>query len=554
MEYNKMVQEVYNTIKGKDENIQGQNKYILDYYWIWKGAPKWLKYTVWYNNQEHEAKYKTFNLPRQITRVWANNYANEGISFGLANKQSTDRLHDILLQNHFFDNFNNFTEGFFGVGSGAIVVSADSFIVDKDTKEIISNKDAFVKVTFVGGRRVVPITVEDGKVTECAFVIEGTRNTKLVLHVIGDDGRYQIYEVKGSKNTGGKIDWDYDSMAMLQADTIPLFTFWHPNITDDDDIDGNIGTSIFSMALDAFEMCDLVFTAFWKEIKYGQKVKFVKAELQPVGVDENGKAIKERPFDPNDESVVVLPPNATADSLVQEINGELRTGALVQTLNTYMNIAGMLCGLGSTSFEFDSSSGRPIQTATGIIAKQTELYRNVIKQENFAKGQLITMIQAIAWVNNNWTNNKKIDIKDINKINIQFDDNIIEDTQTQKENALKEVNAGVKSKAEYRSEYNEEDEETSLAYLQQNGMLINEYLQALQVGAMTPKQFVDFVYGPNCKDHDEIVAYITAQFATQNQAEEEQDYNDESEDQQELENNIEVENDKIEEIENRNKE
>ena len=528
MDYNKLVQEVYAKITdNKDARIHGQNKNILDYYYIWKGKPSWQTYSVWYNNQEHEAKYMTFNLPRQITRVWANNYANEGISIGLANKQATDRLHEILKNNHFFDNFNNFTEGFFGVGSGAIIVGVDSFDVNEETQEVLFNRDAFVKITFVEGRRVIPITVEDGKVIECAFVIEGTRKTTLVLHILDDKSRYQVWEVEGVKTNEGTISWNFDSMSMLQADTVPLFTFWHPNITDDDDIDGNIGTSIFSEALDAFKMCDLTFTAFWKEIKYGQKVKVVKADLQPIGVDENGKAIKDRPYDPNDESIIVLPPGETADTLVQEINGELRTGALVQTMNTFMNIAGMLCGLGSTSFEFDSNSGRPIQTATGIIAKQTELYRNVIKQENFAKGQLIAMVQGIAWVNNNWTSEKKIEVKDVNKINIQFDDNIIEDTQTQKENALKEVNAGVKTKAEFRSEYNEEDEETALAYLQEHGMLVNDYLEPLQVGAMTPKQYVDFVYGPSCKDHDEIVSYIASQFTT-NQTVPEEDYNDES--------------------------
>ena len=163
MDYNKLVQEVYAKITdNKDARIHGQNKNILDYYYIWKGKPSWQTYSVWYNNQEHEAKYMTFNLPRQITRVWANNYANEGISIGLANKQATDRLHEILKNNHFFDNFNNFTEGFFGVGSGAIIVGVDSFDVNEETQEVLFNRDAFVKITFVEGRRVIPITVEDG--------------------------------------------------------------------------------------------------------------------------------------------------------------------------------------------------------------------------------------------------------------------------------------------------------------------------------------------------------------------------------------------------------
>lgn len=527
--YDVLVKEIYQKIKGdKDAVINGQNKNIETYYQIWKGVPSWLKYTVWANGKPFEQKMMTFNLPRQISRAWANNYANEGINIGLQNQRSTDGVNAVLNDNHFYGNFNKFTESFMGIGSGAIVVNADSFNFNEKTKELLVNPNAKVKVTFVNGRRVVPITVVDGLVVECAFVIEETRKTRFVLHLLDEKYNYNIYEVTGVKTTASdtKLSLDFDNMVHIQAGAVPLFTFWHPNITDDDDIDTGTGTSIFSMALDSFQMCDLIFTAFWKEVKYGQKVKVVSADLQPVSVDENGNAVKGKPFDPNDESVIILPNGTDAKAMVQELNGELRVPALVQSLNTYINLAGMLCGLGSTSFEFDGQSGRPIQTATGIIAKQTELYRNVVKQENFARDNLIVMIQAIAWVNNNWTKNPKINADNPNKINITFDDNIIEDTQTKKDNALKEVQAGLLSKQEYRADFYEEDEETALKYLQDNGLLVNDYLPALQSGAMTPEQYVDYVFGKDVQNKQAIIDYITNQLSNGNNVEVE-NYNNE---------------------------
>lgn len=504
--------------------VQGRNPKIDTYYQVWSGSPNWLNFKVHFPDGEtRDEKYKTLNVARYICRTWANNYANEDTIITIPKESANNRLQAIFADNNFFGKFNNFVESFMGLGIGATVIGASSYMVDEEGNGIPS--DSEVKIQIVGGRRVIPITIVDGEVTECAFVSFHTGGAKLVIHYLNEREEYSIAELKAT-GQNGNYTFDYGNITILDTKSkIPLFQIWHPNITDEDDIDNECGTAITDKAFDTFFQCDVCYTAFFKEIKLGQKVKFISADLGVVNAD--GKL--EVPYDVNDESVISVPSNTDASPLMQEFNGDLRVQAIVQALNFHLNAAAMLCGLGQSQFEFDGTGGRPIQTATGVIAKQTELYRNVIKQENFATTQFRKMVQAIAYVNDNFTNQEKIDLGKINDIQVTYDDNIVEDTDSKKKQELSEVQAGVMSIAEYRANWYDEDLESAIKFLQENAMLINTYLAALQAGAMTPEKFVDLVYGPGVEGREELITYIT-EHMNQMSLSDVGDYEDEGED------------------------
>ena len=218
-------------------------------------------------------------------------------------------------------------------------------------------------------------------------------------------------------------------------------------------------------------------------------------------------------FDESDESVLFVKDTNNKGAMMQEFNGELRIDAITRFINTNLNCAAMLCGLGQTQFEFDGSGGRPIQTATGVIAKQTELYRNVIKQENLATGLFRKLINAIIYVNNTFTTQKKIEIKSINDVVVTYDDNIVEDSASKKQAELNEVNAGVMSIAEFRSHWYDEDLESANQFVHDNALLIDKYTLALQSGVMTPETFVDIVYGENYQYKNELIQMIKEQYS-----------------------------------------
>lgn len=504
MEIVKAIQQALSSLKGGNIEVAGQNKNIDVFKKVWIGSPEWQIYNVHYPNGEtKKEKYKTINLARYITRAWANNYANEKATLTIPEKKSNERVQDILNKNNFFGKWNNFVESMMGLGIGAIVENIPKW--NYDDNHVLRKTDTDIKIQFVRGERVYPITIDDGEVTECAFVTYRTGGCKLVIHWLNKDETYSITEVKSnSKNgTNGSYNFDFNNMTTINtSSTIPFFQCWNPNITQDDETE--IGTAVFSKAYDAFLQCDVDYTSLFKEIKLGGKVKYIS--MEKLSVDTNGN--KEIPYDINDESVVVIDAAQMDKPDMKTFVDELRVPQLIQSINFNMNLAAMLCGLGSNQFEFDGAAGRPIQTATGVIAKQTELYRNVVKQENYASVKLKDMIKAIAFLNNEYTKNTKIGAFKDSDVQIMFDDNIVEDTDSKKKNDQSEVQQGIMSIAEYRATWYDEDLESAKKFMQENAMLIDKYQDAVLAGVMLPETFVDIVYGENYKYKNELIEYI----------------------------------------------
>lgn len=500
----KAIQEALGKLKDTNQIlVAGQNKNLPIFKKMWIGKPE--TYNVHLpNGDTKKESYKTVNLPRYITRAWANNYANENATLTIPGEKPNERLQEILANNNFFGKWNNFVEGFMGLGVGAIVENID-WNYDDATK-VINKSDSDVKIQFVRAERVYPITIDDGEVTECAFVTFRTGGCKLVIHWLNENGQYSITEVQGksSDNTvNGSYSFNYQKMNTINTlSTIPLYQCWTPNITQDDEYE--YGTAVTSKAGDAFFQCDVDYTSLFKEIKLGGKVKYISTDKLTVDTDGN----KEIPYDINDESIVVIDKGVNEKPDMKTFTDELRVQQLITSINFNMNMAAMLCGLGSNQFEFDGASGRPIQTATGVIAKQTELYRNVIKQENFAASKLKDMIKAIAYLNDEFTNQPTIGAFKDSDVQITFDDNIIEDTDTKRKNDQAEVQNGIMSIAEYRAAWYDEDLDSAKQFLQENAMLIDKYSNAVLQGVMLPEAFVDIVYGENYKFKNELVEYI----------------------------------------------
>ena len=247
---------------------------------------------------------RTLNLPRYICRLWANNYANEDTSITIPGDASNNRLQEIFKATNLFGRFNNFVEMFMGLSIGATVVECKT-LVDEETNEIIKSDDE-IEIKFVPGRRVIPITVDDGKVTECAFISYVNNQARLTIHYLDDNNNYHVATFNGAQNQNGSYSFKYDEFTDVPLDKTPLFQIWHPNLTDEDEIDKCFGTSIFATALDTFKELDLGYTAYYKEVKLGQKTKFISTDT--LEYDDKGNAIY--PFDEEDESILFIK-NAT---------------------------------------------------------------------------------------------------------------------------------------------------------------------------------------------------------------------------------------------------
>ena len=69
--------------------------------------------------------------------------------------------------------------------------------------------------------------------------------------------------------------------------------------------------------------------------------------------------------------------------------------------------------------------------------------------------------------------------------------------------------------AEYRANWYDEDYESALKFVQENGLLIDKYIIPFQAVAITPEMFVNFAFGENVENKDELVAYIKENISKQ---------------------------------------
>ena len=493
------------------EFIAGQNPNLSTYKDWYNGQNAWHTRKT---HQEGEIVLTTIEAsgcPKLIAEDWASNYANEDTLITIATEEkeaedknkkennANDIVNKILQKNGFFSRFNAFAEKFNALGCAATVVVPKKFnFVDKKLVKDPNNK---IKIYFLDAERVIPITVDDGEVTECAFIRVTTRETIMQVHILVNDN-YVIGEVRGKNESLNTVATTYDySQAIIikTKSSIPLFQVWYPNIGSSD----NICESIYKQAIGWFKLVDTIFDCWYKEFKRGAKKRFISSEMREIGSD--GKPIDMKDF-LEDEDIVV-PLGADGKAFINEFNAELRVEPIIKSLVSAMNVAARLCGLGDSSFEIGDNGGRPIQTATAAILKESKLYKNIIKQENLATAKIKALLLAIKEVHNTYISETPIEFEE-DDIQVVYDDNIMEDTQQKKDNQLKEVTAGIMSIAEYRANWYDEDYDSALKFVQENGLLLDKYTLALQAKVITPEMFVEFAFGKDYKYKNKLVAYI----------------------------------------------
>lgn len=470
-----------------------------------------------YNGRDFIVKKKlSLNLPKLTCEAWANLLMNEKVMISLTKQKDNEKLNKILENALFWTTANHAVELYFALGGGAFLVELSGEpIKDSSSNTYISTESkGIVKIEFINADNVYIISERYGEVEECAFTNIGTDTAIISVHTKYGKG-YKIQNVSYKKNK--------DSWTMVGVDTTYVDTKWFsyikPNIVNNINIDSSQGISVFANAIDQLKNCDDIYDGYHNEIELSRKRLFVSSELNRV-VRENGEVMNIPVFDEKDMLVYSLPKGADQNTLMNAFATPIRSEDYEKALNGALSIYSEMVGFGKGYFVYNSeNAGRPIQTATGVIAQNSDLYRNVKKHEIYLGKSIKEVIAAVCEASR-YTEDKISKIYPYNEINIAFDDSIVEDKVSEKENARKEVASNILSKVEYRVDYYGEDEETARKNLLLNpeyvANIINNLLPAVQNGVLTIERFVELVYGENISNKQEIIDTITAKLKEAN--------------------------------------
>ena len=443
-------------IKGIIKEVTGKSPVYLENYtslwneWYSGDVKIFHHYTVYNGRKKVKCIRRTLNMAKQACEDWANLLMNEKVSISLNNEENTKNLNTLLDKVSFYTIINKGVELSFALGQGAFVWAVD------DNKKI--------KLQFVNRTKIYPITVEDDKITECAFVNINSNDVVIQLHLLDENGNYIIRNIKGKKtnNNLNMFIGDFENgndMIFNTNNNLPWFWFIKPNIANNININSPMGISIFANSLSKLEGIDLAYDGFCNELNLGKARIFVDVRLIKY---EDGE---ETPvFDNNDIAFYTYGNGDTnTTEPIKFYNPTMRVNDFFEGVNKSLNLFSSAVGFGENRYRFD---GNGLTTATQVVSENSEMFRNIKKHEKILSETIRGMIKSLIYICNNFAD-EGVKLSENSRVSIKFDDSIIEDKQSEKLNDRQDVNLGVMSKAEYRAKWYNEDIDTAKAKVEE---------------------------------------------------------------------------------------
>lgn len=347
-----------------------------------------------------------------------------------------------------------------------------------DDAEIVEGEGSFlpgigaVRINYVSAGRIFPLSWSNGYITECAFVfiktVDSRKYSHIQIHKLEPD-EYVIenHVVECSTGAGREIsesEWKllngFENLApeIHTGSKMRQFTIDSLNIVNNVDEDNPMGVAIFANCIDQIKGIDVVYDSYVNEFVLGKKRIFVAPEM--MGTNENGNPV----FDDNDVVFYRLPEDTLKDggNPIVEVNMEIRAEQHNKAINDNLNVISSKCGFGTERYKFENGN---IQTATQVISENSDMYRTIKKHEIPLDDTLKELIRIICRLGNVLGAGVKEDAE----ITIDFDDSIIEDKGTERQQDRNDVSMGVMRHEEYRAKwYGESIEEAAKNLPEQN--------------------------------------------------------------------------------------
>ena len=455
------------------------------YEWYKGYVKKFHRYQVYNDGQYLDLDKLSLGMAKKVCEDWADLLINKETDIVIKDKEKLDK---ILMRERFWNKANEGVEKTYALGNGAFVVRLQDALID-EAGVVFKGDKTQLKIDFINATKIRPITYSNGEIVECAFVNEGTNEATLSIHLL-EEGQYVIKELRLKKTANG---YNLEDKAVIYTGSnVKWFAWLKPNKVNNLDINSPLGVSIFNEALDNLKIIDNIFDGFNNEYQLGKKRVIVSMDAVKIDITDGEP---KKVFDVNDVVYYQVPAGPDGKPLVQDISSELRSQAYIDGLNNQLSIFGSKCGLGESFYKFDAVSARPVQTATASKLQAQNLYRSIEKMEIVVEQCLRDLTKAIIYVNNIWTNDENILDEEYADINVKFDDAISTDKESERERDTNAVKDGLMSKKEFVMKWYLKSEKDAEKYLQENLLLLNDYLVPLQSGAISPEEFVTRVYG-----------------------------------------------------------
>lgn len=422
------------------------------------------------NEIQHKSRPRYSLKPaKRVCREYASLILTEDTEIAAEAPNANQWLQGYLSANNFWPNGQNLIERAFAIGTGG-------WFLDFDIRD--AAEDSRIRAQRYDARMIKPLSWDVEGITECATADRITHKGKpverLVLYVLDQDtGTYHLRThlvQDGKELTPEALGYiaDFDTRSHYKP-----FGIVTPGIDNTVADFSPYGMSIFADAVDSIKAVDLAFDSLFREVDLTQVKIFMDEALVDVDT-QSGKAI---PLTETDQQTFRMIEGQNANHLIDIFSPNIRTEPLRQALNVALAELGEACGFGQNYFTLDKAGG--LKTATEVVADNGALMRNVKKHENVVRGAIQDVMSALldnarihCAASTETEPGSKVSIEqDFGPISVKFDDSVITDTQTAKNQMLAEIAAGVRPKWHFLVEFDGKSKEEALAELPQEAII-----------------------------------------------------------------------------------
>ena len=229
-----------------------------------------------------------------------------------------------------------------------------------------------------------------------------------------------------------------------------LFSYFRTPTANNIDDNSPLGVSIYANAMETLHALDICFDSFVREFRLGKKRIIVPARMVKTVIDpQTGQP--RRFFDATDETYEALSTDDPDSLKIQDNSVELRVEEHIAAINAFLNIFCLQVGLSAGTFSFDVQN-HGIKTATEVVSENSKTYKTVRNFQNMVRPAIIRLIDniiAVASLYDMQTEDGESVAALAAKgyeVNIAMDDGITQDRQTNINEGITLVSAGLMSK------------------------------------------------------------------------------------------------------------
>lgn len=374
-------------------------------------------------------------------------------------------IQETLCKNAFREKMQESIEECLALGGSALKVWSESRH-DENGNEIPETRK--IMIGYAMADQFVPIAWDNARVTEGVFVSRiakaGYYYTRLEWHKWNGTTYVISNELYRSEIQKGTIPGETQDILgvryplseiypYIDEETVvpvedSLFCYWRTPIANNLDDNSPLGMSIYGNALETLHALDICYDSFVREFRLGKKRIIVPARAVRSVVDPQTGRLA-RYFDANDETYEALASDTPDDLKITDNSVALRVDEHVAAINAFLSILCLQTGFSAGTFTFDQHTG--LKTATEVVSENSKTYKTIKTVQNQLRPAIEHLVRNIIDVAILY--GVEYDGQPIERlaapgynVNITFDDGVTQDRQTNINEGVMLVGAGLLSK------------------------------------------------------------------------------------------------------------